>query len=135
GVPPLSWHLDHTGTLTGSVALAATVFSTVAGERAAPALAMEDRPSRLDGLRIGVLGGWFEVTEPEVGEITADAVSVLRDLGAQIVPVRMPLIEQINPDAVKRVLVDAESAALHDPDRPGYGDGFGRLIQSGRELR
>lgn len=135
GVPPLSWHLDHTGTLTRTVVMAASVFGELAGEHCVATTRTDALPRPLEGVRIGVLGGWFQVTDAEVGEVTAEAVATLASLGAQMRMVELPLVEHINPDAVKRVLVDAESAALHDPERAGYGAEFSRLLTSGRKLR
>ncbi|MGF3031614.1 amidase [Microbacterium alcoholitolerans] len=135
GVPPLSWHLDHTGTLTQTVTTAAAVFGILAGERSVRALSGDAALRPLGGMRIGVLGGWFQVTEPEVADVTREAVTALSDLGAELINVDFPLIEQVNPDAVKRVLVEAESAALHDTDRPGHGHAFMHMLEAGTQLR
>lgn len=144
GIPPLSWHLDHAGTLTRTAQTAAAVFGFVTGEsrrtgqqpepRArGKAADVEARP--LSGLRVGVLRGWFRVTEPEVDELTSSAAEILADLGADLVPLELPILDRINPDAVKRVIVDAESAALHDPHRAGYGDTFRSMLSSGADVR
>ncbi|GAA3934378.1 amidase [Microbacterium soli] len=135
GVPPLSWHLDHTGTLTQTVIAAAAVFGHLAGEPVWAADVGEEGPHPLEGMTIGVLGGWFQLVDTEVAAATEEAIAVLGGLGARLVPVEFPLVDRINPDAIKRVLVDAESAALHDPSRPGYGPVFAQLLESGSRLR
>ncbi|SDT10880.1 amidase [Jiangella sp. DSM 45060] len=138
GTPPLTWTMDHTGPLAGSVALAGAALTAMTG---VPAAASRPRWPAVDGaplagLRVGVLGGWFRVGEDDVLVLFDAAAKVLAGLGATLVPVELPVIEQIDPDAIKRILVAAETASLHDAgdDLDGYGAVFTQLLTGGRSL-
>lgn len=83
-----------------------------------------------------MLGGWFRVASDEVLALVDAAAKVLAGLGATLVPVDLPVIEEIDPDAIKRILVAAETASLHDAgdDLDGYGAVFAQLLTGGRSL-
>ncbi|WP_157987606.1 amidase [Jiangella endophytica] len=138
GTPPLTWTMDHTGPLAGSAALAGAALTAMTG--VPPADARPRWPvagaAPLTGLRVGVLGGWFRVAEDEVLRLVDAATEVLAGLGATLVPVELPVIEEIDPDAIKRILVAAESASLHDAgdDLDGYGPVVTQLLTGGRSL-
>ena len=115
--------------------MAAAVLGIAAGDHREMIPTTSDPDKPLAGLRIGVLGGWFQVGEPEVRRCTDEATSVLESLGAELVPLELSIIDRINPDAVKRVIVVAESAALHDSSTPGYGEVFSEILARGAEVR
>jgi aspartyl-tRNA(Asn)/glutamyl-tRNA(Gln) amidotransferase subunit A len=97
GVVPLSWSLDHVGSMARSVADCALILQAIAGFDADdPASAnvpvpdyMEGLNGGVRGLRLGVPRDWFserEGTDAEVLDAFDAALNVLEGLGAQVVP-------------------------------------------------
>ena len=130
GVMPLSWSYDHVGPLARTVRDAALLLGVIAGHDPLDATSsrrlVPDYSAALDGgaagLRVGVAGGFYaDGLDVEVERALAEAVAVLRSLGAQVQPVAVP-----DPGpmvaACSNVMVRAESAAIHSrilKERPG----------------
>lgn len=92
GVYPLSPSLDTIGPIARTVADALVLFLSLANRTAeitgVDALLMPEGNRALDGVRIGVLTSFFtENIQPDVAASFADAIRVLRDLGARIIEV------------------------------------------------
>jgi aspartyl-tRNA(Asn)/glutamyl-tRNA(Gln) amidotransferase subunit A len=94
-----AWTLDHVGVFARSVGDAALAVDAVAGPDARDPASALDRPTayaaRLDpsltGLRVGVLPRFLEEgAEPAVASAFQDAVSVLRDGGAEVRELDVP---------------------------------------------
>jgi aspartyl-tRNA(Asn)/glutamyl-tRNA(Gln) amidotransferase subunit A len=146
GVAPLSWTLDHVGPLTTSVADAAYALRALAGfDPADPnsvRAPVEDWLAVLDediaGLTVGRPADWFfEICQPEVVSVVDGALDRLRSLGVRVVPVEIPLLRELNPDTVKRVLIGAENASAHEANfgrLSGYGKTFASTVARSREL-
>lgn len=102
GVVPLSWTLDHVGPLARSAEDAALFLNGIAGyDRADPSSARAprfDATSKLGrsvrGLRIGVPRSQFESCDDDVRSAAETALDVLRDLGATIDDVRIPMLDE-----------------------------------------
>ena len=135
GAMPLSFTLDHIGPLTRSVADAAVMLRVIAGHDPHDPTS-SDRPvpdydKALDrgvkGLRVATPENYFfdDVTA-EVADLTRRSLDVLADLGAEIVPVRLP--ESINDaNALNLLIIAVEGAATHGRWlRERRGD-YGRL--------
>ena len=140
GALGLSFSLDHVGPLARTVADCALLLETIAGfdpkdettsERAVPSYT-----SALDGgvrgLRIAVPRNYFfDLVSDDVRARLEESLDVYRRLGADIVPVKIPSIELINP--LVTLIIAVEGAALHARfmrERPGdYGkQTLGRLL-------
>jgi aspartyl-tRNA(Asn)/glutamyl-tRNA(Gln) amidotransferase subunit A len=99
GLVAFASSLDQIGALTKDVTDAALVYHTVAGYDDRDATSV-DRPvedclgtleAGLKGLRLGLPREYTgEGLQPEVGEAIQQALSVMQELGAELVPVSMP---------------------------------------------
>ena len=99
GVSPLSWGLDHCGPMTRTVMDSAHAMNAIAGHDANdPTSARLDVPDyaasaqeSIRGLRIGVPREFFDFPmEAEVREAVNKAMTVLEELGAELVEVSWP---------------------------------------------
>lgn len=120
GIMPLSWEQDHAGPMTRSVWDAAAMLNVMAGyDPGDPATLRVPVPDYVDGLeggadglRIGVdrdlaLGG----IGAEVRAAFEAALDVLAGLGARVVDVRVPALQEGNAPAL--IIWGAEAAAVH----------------------
>ncbi len=107
GVACLSFTLDHVGPMARSAGDLALCFPGMA--KASPVV-----PRPLSDLRIGVAAGWFaEAVSRDVATAFAEAVGVLRQRGASIVPLALPDIAPFHAMAWK--ILFSELAALYRP--------------------
>jgi aspartyl-tRNA(Asn)/glutamyl-tRNA(Gln) amidotransferase subunit A len=130
GVMPLSWSYDHVGPLTRTTRDAALMLGLIAGHDPLDATSsrrvVPDYVAALDGgvrgLRVGVAGGFYtQEIDATVSGALAEAMAVLRGLGAAVEPVAVtdpgPMVQ-----ACSNVMVRAESATIHArllKERPG----------------
>jgi aspartyl-tRNA(Asn)/glutamyl-tRNA(Gln) amidotransferase subunit A len=131
GVMPLGWSMDHMGPMTKTVRDCAVAFHAMGG----PAVPLQNTEIR--GLRIGLPGSYyFERLDPEVAESVRTAVQTAAALGARIVDIKVPNIDEIN--VVARVLLPAEATSAHQADLDRRGD-IGAdvltLLDQGRLIR
>lgn len=121
GLLPLSWTLDHPGPMARSVYGVAVMLAAMAGyDPRDPASADVPVPDYTAGLRDGVAGlrigldpGWaLSGIRQEVRAAFQKALSVLEDLGAEIVEVSVPRIEE-GMEAALTILM-AEAIAIHE---------------------
>ena len=146
GVLDLGPTLDHVGPMTRSVRDAARVLSVIAGRDpkdptslADPVPAYEAQMERgVAGLRIG----WDEAfatsdVEPHVAAAVRTAVSQLSGLGAEIVEIEVPPLEE-DEVAAWSTLAAAEAAAVHEATFPSrtneYGNYFRQFLSGGRDI-
>lgn len=120
GVTSLAWGLDHVGPLTRSVADAALCLQTLAGyDPRDPGSLDEPVPDYMAtlgqdvrGVRIGVPETYyFDHVEPAVAEAVRSALARLEAMGAALVPVEIPLPDQIM--AVEFAICLPEASAYH----------------------
>lgn len=125
GAFPLSFSLDHVGPLTRTVEDCAIVFQAIAGhdpaDPASAAFAVPDCLGDLErgikGLRIGVIEHFFRedaAADAEQVQALERALAVLRDLGAEVAPVRVAPLAQWGDCG--RVILQAEAYAIHERD-------------------
>ncbi|GGV34599.1 amidase [Streptomyces spectabilis] len=129
GVTALSWSLDHVGPITRTVQDAALVLPALTGGAELPYVEGD-----LTGLRVGVPANYyFDRVTPDVEAAVRDAVERLRDLGAELVDVRIPMTRYIQ--AVQWGLMVPEASANHErtlrtaPEL--YGDDIRVLLEAG----
>jgi aspartyl-tRNA(Asn)/glutamyl-tRNA(Gln) amidotransferase subunit A len=142
GVMPLDFTLDHMGPLTRTVRDAAVTLQVLAGHDS-----RDDSSSRepvdeylpassasAGGLRIGIPENfYFERLDEDVERAVRGIQAKLEELGARLVPVRVPDIAALN--AVSRVILLAEATTVMTPYLSRRGD-FGAnvlaLLDQGR---
>jgi aspartyl-tRNA(Asn)/glutamyl-tRNA(Gln) amidotransferase subunit A len=125
GAFPLSFSLDHVGPLTRTVEDNAILLEAIAGHDPADPTSVRRGISDLrsgigrdiKGLRIGVIEHFFrEDAEAESEQIAAfeQALATLRDLGADVRPVRLAPLKAWGDCG--RTLLQAEAYAIHEKD-------------------
>lgn len=136
GMFPRAYTVDHAGPLTRSVEDCATVLQVLAGHRVGDSTTarkpvpdyLESLREPVNGLRIGIDRDYVSVGQPSVLQALDKAVMKLQELGATIVEVRLPSVEEINE--VMNALFYPEWGAAHEPwlrERPEeYGSGGAR---------
>lgn len=142
GVFPLSWSLDHVGPIMRSAADCAAMLGAIAGsdpdDPTALSVPVPDYQAELSqgvkGLRVG-LDENFACTnvEPLVVAAMQDALKILDEAGADIVPVNFPdtsgVVDAWFP------LCTAEAAAVHRDEfekrASDFGPGLTSLVETG----
>ena len=130
GVFPLGFTLDHIGPLAMSVRDCALTFEAISTARNVTPGA---HPS-VKGMRVGIPeNGFFDRAWPEVKDSVKALASKAQALGATVVSVRLPDLEQLN--SVARLLLLAEATAAHSADlhrRDMFGTDVLALLDQGR---
>jgi aspartyl-tRNA(Asn)/glutamyl-tRNA(Gln) amidotransferase subunit A len=142
GVYPLGATLDHVGPFALTVEEAGWIYQAMAG-RDPREDATVDRPvelpdfldgARLDGRKVGVPANfYFDDLDPEVEAACRRALSVFEVLGAELVEVTVPDMEELN--VMARLILLAEGASVHARNyqaRPqDYGEDQRALLDQG----
>ncbi|MCY0902775.1 MAG: amidase, partial [Firmicutes bacterium] len=149
GVTPLAASLDHVGPLARSVRDVALLFHLISGFDpddphsleaplgipSGPLLALNSRPLR--GLRVGVPDGYFTAgAEDDVLMGRHRAITELEDLGAVMVPLQVPLIDEVAGWQATIIATEAfmqHQARLDSPDFR-FGDAVRARLESGRAI-
>ncbi|MDY7106520.1 MAG: amidase [Actinomycetota bacterium] len=124
GLVPVSSTLDHVGPMARSAVDAAIALDVLTGAEARPlvppAAGLDE--NALAGMRVGVLGGWFEDRcDPSVLAARDEVARVLGDLGATVSQLELPGARMATTAAW--VITVCEFASVHD-DRVDYPDGY-----------
>jgi amidase len=136
GVFPLAESLDHVGPIVRRAGDAAVIFAAIAGSDSNDPTSLRDPvPNMLDELEKGIRGLKIgldrrfatEGIHPEQATAIQAAVDALRQLGAQIVDVQMPVHM---PDANEFrkmwvILCTREAFAAHAANFPSHKDEYG----------
>lgn len=146
GIFPLAPTLDHVGPMARSVADCAAILAAIAGHDPLDPTAVQDSVpdylgnigGAIGGLRIGFdPASAHKDASPDVGIALARMLEVLAGLGARIVEITFPAVEDIVSAWVD--LCACEAAAVHkdnfDAHAENYGAVLGGLIRRGRELK
>ncbi|WP_433664149.1 amidase [Nocardia sp. CA-128927] len=142
GVVPLSWSLDHIGPITRTVADAALVLTALTGydprdPASVPTPAEDLTPPDLTRVRIGIpTNYYFDHVDPETTAAVWRAIDHLRDLGAQLVDVEIPMTRYIH--ATQWGLMVPEASSYHEQtlrtSGEQYGDDVRVLLEAGELL-
>ena len=136
GVLALAESLDHVGPMTRCTADAGIVLQAIAGadpndptSLPAPVPDMlEAIDAGVGGLRLGFDGRYAsDGVDPDLAGAVLDSVKLLGELGAEIVEVRMPALEEYL--AAWPVLCTAEAALAHEATYPSRRDDYGPWFQ------
>jgi aspartyl-tRNA(Asn)/glutamyl-tRNA(Gln) amidotransferase subunit A len=120
GAMPLSFSLDTVGPLARTVRDAALMTQVIAGHDPRDATSRRQPAPDLvggieggvKGLTIGVPQGYFDVdVDPEIARVLSAAQSVYAKLGATVVPVKMPDLDQVN--ALCNAVISVDAATAH----------------------
>ncbi len=132
GVFPLAESMDHVGPMTRTVEDAAIMYEAMAGFDPEDGTSLPDpvSPVRsqlnggIEGLRVGFDHRYATVNvDGEVAEAIEQAISVLQQLGAEIVDVAIP--EVGDPDEIWYPLGTVEAALAHQTTFPVRADEYG----------
>ena len=141
GILPLCWSMDHAGPLANSALDAALFLRAVAGsdprDDASSRAPVPDYAAlldgRIEGLRIGVPRKlFFDRADNAVAGSVDDALAVCVELGAVLVPVDIPHIEQAAAAAM--VMYLAEATAYHDDTLDERADHYSEQVRTFLEL-
>nr|WP_260859949.1 amidase [Streptomyces cupreus] len=142
GVTSLSWSLDHVGPITRTVEDASLVLAALTGHdprdpaslHVPPADYRLDKDQDLTGLRIGVPGNYyFDHVDPEIEAAVRQAIARLKDLGALLIDVEIPMTRYIQ--AIQWGLMVPEATAYHERTMRSvpelYADDVRILLEAG----
>ena len=140
GVQPLVWTMDHVGPLTRSAEDAALMLGVLAGHNpddpySAKNTGVDDFDCsgvRLDGMKIGVVRNFFFDGYADVIDVVDAALETLRELGARLIDLELPNVEQASREAR---ITFAEAFAVHadnlEQNPEAYSEELrGRLAES-----
>jgi aspartyl-tRNA(Asn)/glutamyl-tRNA(Gln) amidotransferase subunit A len=138
GVFPNTFTMDHCGPMTRSAEDIALMLQVIAGfDPADPGsedCAVPDYVTALGegvrGLQLGLVDGWHEApgAHPDLGPAIADAIAVLRDLGAIIEPVKLSSLRDYTD--CKTTISIAELYSIHEQDLRTRPQDFGRILRN-----
>jgi amidase len=136
GVLALAESLDHVGPLTRSSSDAGIILEAIAGldpndptTLPSPSKNILDEIDKsIKGVRIGVDRQYIQQdVDPEVSQSVLDAIQILAELGAQIVDVKMPDVDQYLD--FWPTLCSAEALYAHQKFYPSRRDEYGPYFQ------
>jgi aspartyl-tRNA(Asn)/glutamyl-tRNA(Gln) amidotransferase subunit A len=124
GLLGLAPTLDAVGPMARTATDAATLLAVLSGDDPAA-------PLPVVGRRVGVLGGWFtDVLADDVRAAWGSAIGVLRDLGAELVPIEIADARHGAP--LSFVITMAEAARTYaDAPRDQLSPAFRRRLEDG----
>ncbi len=136
GVMPLSWNLDHVGTLTRTVRDAAILLQVLAGydphDPASAEVPVDDYSAHFDegvqGWRIALaVGEYVEACDLQVWEGVQEAGQAFRDLGAQVEKVDLSWMYDLA--LANGRMTQADAAAFHRERLATHPDWFGADVR------
>ncbi|MBT6407780.1 MAG: amidase, partial [Rhodospirillaceae bacterium] len=145
GVFELAGSLDHVGPMTRSAQDAAAILSVIAGQdkndpTAVPGPVpnyMADLDRGIRGLRIGIDSKFnSKGVDATMKQTVKDAAKVLKDLGAELVPVTFPSCDQIVDEwgTLCAIETAVAHAATYPKQKAKYGPALAGLIEAGRSV-
>lgn len=146
GVFPLGHTLDHAGPFGCTVRDTADVYCAMAGgdprdESCADQPVIEPRlgpEPTLAGRKLGIPENfYFDGLHPDIEAAARKAITVLEDIGAELVSIKVPDIEEFNE--IGRLILLAEATSVHEKRlrerRSEIGDDVRALFDQGRFIR
>jgi aspartyl-tRNA(Asn)/glutamyl-tRNA(Gln) amidotransferase subunit A len=136
GVLPLSWNLDHVGTLTRSVQDAAILLQVLAGfdphDAACVDVIVDDYLTHLEegvkDWRIALaVGEYIEACDPHVWTGVQEAGKAFKDLGARVEKVDLSWISELA--LANTCMTQADAAAFHRKRLTDHPDWFGADVR------
>jgi aspartyl-tRNA(Asn)/glutamyl-tRNA(Gln) amidotransferase subunit A len=144
GVSPLSWTLDHIGPLTRTCEDAALLLQAMAGydpkddsSYNGPQWDLQsfEKVESLKGKKLGVPTTYFyDNLAPDVEAAVQQALNVLEEMGAEIVPVEIEAMDELI--GAHRIILNSEAYAFHhqnlEENPGGYGPGLRLAFEMGQ---
>ncbi len=134
GVLPLSWNLDHVGPIAKTVADAALLYSVLAGydpqdpNAVLGPLAPFQHQKDISDFRVAlVVGDYISEADPEILAALSRAAGIFASLGAEIVEVEIPRLEEAA--RANGTMVIADAAAFHRERLAEHPDWFGADVR------
>lgn len=134
GVLPLSWNLDHVGVLAKTVADAALLYSVIAGYDPQDPNCVLVQPGfqmqkEMSDFRVALaVGDYISTADPEILQALARAAEAFASLGAEIVEVEIPRLEEAAH--ANGTMVIADAAAFHRERLAAHPDWFGEDVRA-----
>ena len=138
GVVPLSWTLDHCGTMTWTVEDNALMLQVLAGhDPKDPTTSPSPVPDYsqaltedIKGLAIGVPRHFFVTPQvnPEVVSRVEEGLKALQGLGAKVAEVNIPSLDYSRP--ANSIITLSESYAYHEPNLKGRSKEYLEITRS-----
>lgn len=139
GVLPLSWNLDHVGTLTKTVADAALLYAVIAGydPQDPHSVRGADLPLAAHPWRIALaVGDFIAAASPQILSALGRAAEIFRSLGASVTEKEIARLRETAQ--ANSTLVIADAAAFHRERLAAHPDYFGadvrERLERGRAL-
>ena len=144
GVFELAATLDHVGPMTRSAKDAAAMLGVIAGaDERDPTTLLDPVPDYLadigrglSGVRVGLDPAWMEEVDATTRDAIAQALDVVRGLGAEVTEIRFPDVTAMIEDWFP--LCGVETAVAHEATYPSrhneYGPALSGVIDLGRDL-
>ena len=131
GAAPLCWSVAHLGPIAGTVRDAAILYAVMAGEdekmdvsSIQPAVDLLNvAPGDLKGVRIGYYPEWFYDCDTELHPLLEKAMESLKSMGAEIVTVDIPDLEEMR--VAQLISIVSEMAAAMNPYYSEHRRDFG----------
>jgi amidase len=142
GVLPLAESMDHVGPMTRSVEDASLILTAIAGHDPSDPTSLdievpdfsESLKTGIQGIRIGFDIEYIsEGVEAPLRRSIQNAVKVLGDLGAKIVPIKIPGKKE-EWDEMWYIICAKEAAMIHRETYPSKKDDYGLFFQDFLEL-
>ena len=141
---PLSDTFDHVGPMARTVMDVALMFQAMAGADTLDPTSLNEAPddwvaaarsASLKGVRVGLDAG-YAVGDPETMAAFEKAIATLKGAGAEIVPVRVPPVDDILPRAMTACFAEAviAHARSYPAERAKYGPIYVQLLEEGRAM-
>ncbi len=129
GVLPLSWNLDHVGVLAKTVADAALLYETIRGYDPQDPNSIlpgpeASFPKNINDFRVALaVGDYIAAADPEILQAVSRAAEAFANLGAEIMEVEIPRLEEAAQ--TNGAMVVADAAAFHRERLNQHPDWFG----------
>jgi len=113
GCTPLSWTLDHIGPMTRTAADSRMMLRIMADPKNANLIDLDTEITDLHGVRIGVCEEYFfENMDPEMKNVVDAAMLRLKELGAEIVAVKLENLEEAIE--AQKMISKSEAYTFHE---------------------
>ncbi|WP_232699293.1 amidase [Brevibacillus daliensis] len=131
GSLPFSWSFDHIGPMTRTVRDAALMLEVIAGYDPLDAATTSHSSFQkseplfdLSGVTIGICRSYFfENIEPELNEMLEEAMSCLEKLGARLVFIELPFLDEAG--WAQKIIGQSEGYSFHEPFLRDFKDLYG----------